>query len=101
MLRRLAEKLVVGEIRDEQVTVADQMECLLDYMRTKKSFNLTDIFSGKMTLRFLVSTFLAILELTRLKRMRIRQDDAFEDIICDAVDEIPLETEENPNTVTA
>ena len=101
VLRRLAEKLVVGEIRDEQVTVADQMEYLLDYMRTTKSFNLTDIFSGKMTLRFLVSTFLAILELTRLKRMRIRQDDAFEDIICEAVDEIPLETEENPNTVTA
>ena len=101
VLRRLAEKLVVGEIRDEQVTVADQMEYLLDYMRTKKSFNLTDIFPGKVTLRFLVSTFLAVLELTRLKRLRIRQDEAFDDIFCDAVDEIPLETAANPNTVTA
>ena len=36
VLRRLAEKLVVGEIQDEQVTVADQMEYLLDYIRTKK-----------------------------------------------------------------
>ncbi len=70
-------------------------------MRTNKSFNLTEIFPGKVTLRFLVSTFLAVLELTRLKRLRIRQDDAFEDIFCDAIDEIPLETEENPNTVTA
>lgn len=101
VLRRLAEKLVVGEIHDEQVTVADQMEYLLDYIRTKKSFTLTEIFPGKITLRFLVSTFLAVLELTRLKRLRIRQDEAFSDILCEAVEEIPLETTQNPSTVTA
>ncbi len=101
VLRRLAERLVVGEIRDEQVTVANQMEYLIDYMRTKKSFTLSEIFVGKVTLRFLVSTFLAVLELTRLKRLRVRQDEAFEDIFCDAIDEIPLETEANAPTVTA
>ena len=36
VLRRLAEKLVVGEIHDEQVTVADQMEYLLERLRTGK-----------------------------------------------------------------
>jgi len=35
VLRRLAEKLVVGEIQDEQVTVADQMEWLLLRARTE------------------------------------------------------------------
>jgi segregation and condensation protein A len=101
VLRRLAEKLVVGEIQDEQVTVADQMEYLLDRMRTEKSFVFSALFPGRVTLRMLVATFLAVLELTRLKRLRLRQDEAFADIVCDAVEEIPLETAPNPSTVTA
>lgn len=101
VLRRLAEKLVVGEIRDEQVTVADQMESLLERIRTEKSFVFSALFPGKVTLRVLVATFLAVLELTRLKRLRIRQDEAFADIVCDAVEEMPLETAANPDTVTA
>jgi segregation and condensation protein A len=76
-LRRLAEKLVVGEIRDEQVTVADQMESLLIRVQTQKSFIFSDLFPEKVTLRVLVATFLAVLELTRLRKLRIRQDEAF------------------------
>lgn len=101
VLRRLAEKLVVGEIRDEQVTVSDQMEYLLDRIRTEKRFVFSELFPGKVTLRILVATFLAMLELTRLKRLRIRQDEAFADIVCDAVEEIPLETPSNPSSVSA
>ena len=102
VLRRLAEKLVIGEIHDEQVTVADQMEYLLERTRTEKSFLFSAIFPGKVTLRKLVATFLAVLELTRLKRLRLRQDEAFTDILCEAVEEeIPLETPPNPSTVTA
>lgn len=101
VLRRLAEKLVVGEIRDEQVTVADQMEYLLDRITREKTFVFTSLFPGKVTLRYLVATFLAVLELTRLKRLQVRQDEAFADIICTAVEEKPLETANNPDTVTA
>lgn len=101
VLRRLAEKLVVGEIQDEQVTVADQMEYLLGRIRTEKTFVFSDLFPGKVTLRLLVATFLAVLELTRLKKLSLRQDEAFTDIICSAVEEIPLETPANPDTVTA
>ncbi len=102
VLRRLAEKLVVGEIHDEQVTVSDQMEFLLERLRTAKSFRFTELFPGKVSLRKLVATFLAMLELTRLKHLRLRQDEAFTDIFCDAVTpEIPLETAANPSTVTA
>ena len=42
-----------------------------------------------MSLRRLVATFLAVLELTRLRKMRLRQDDAFTDILCEAADEEP------------
>lgn len=102
VLRRLAEKLVVGEIHDEQVTVADRMEFILERIKTEKTFVFTSLFAGRITLRQLVATFLAVLELTRLKRLRIRQDEAFADIHCHAVEnEIPLESAPNPNTVTA
>jgi segregation and condensation protein A len=101
VLRRLAEKLVVGEIRDEQITVADQMEWLLKRVQTEKSFIFSDLFSGKITLRMLVATFLAVLELTRLRKLRIRQDEAFADIVCTAVEENSLETPPINDTVTA
>ncbi len=109
VLRRLAEKLVVGEIHDESVTVSDQMEWLLDRITTEKSFIFSQLFPQGVTLRRLVATFLAMLELTRLKKLRIRQSEAFADIIGEAVIdqpaavvvENPLETETNPPTVTA
>lgn len=101
VLRRLAEKLVVGEIRDEQVTVADQMDFILERITREKTFIFSALLPEKVTLRYLVATFLAVLELTRLKRLQIRQDEAFADIICTAVEEKPLETATNPDTVTA
>lgn len=87
VLRRLAEKLVVGEIHDEQTTVADQMEWLLNKTRTEKSFVFSHLFPEGVTLRRLVATFLAMLELTRLKKLRIRQNEAFSDIVVEAVEE--------------
>jgi segregation and condensation protein A len=102
VLRRLAEKLVVGEIHEEQITVADQMEYLLERLRTQKAFLFSQLFPGRVSLRRLVATFLALLELTRLKKLRLRQDEAFTDIACTAVEaEIPLETAANPDTVSA
>ena len=100
VLRRLAEKLVVGEIHAEQVTVADQMEYLLERIKTQKSFVFSQLFAEKITLRKLVATFLAVLELTRLKKLRVEQDAAFTDILCTRVEEtdpvIPLVEEEIP-----
>ncbi len=101
VLRRLAEKLVVGEIHDEQITVSDRMEYILERTKAEKTFIFSNLFEGPITLRNLVATFLAVLELTRLKRLRIRQDEAFSDIVCSVVEEIPLESPPNPDTVTA
>ncbi|HRE83341.1 MAG TPA: segregation/condensation protein A [Opitutaceae bacterium] len=118
VLRRLAEKLVVGEIKDEQVTVSDQMEALLDRLKTQRSFIFSDLFPEKTTLRMLVATFLAVLELTRLRKLRVQQTESFADIHCIAVEESPteppapdpvvaneteksLETPPEPNTLSA
>jgi len=93
ILRRLAEKLVVGEIKDEQVTVADQMEWILERVRTERSFTFSSLFPGPVTVRALVATFLAVLELTRLKNLRLTQDEAFADIHIRAVEETELTLE--------
>jgi len=102
VLRRLSEKLVVGEIQDEQVTVADQMEWLLTKIETERSFVFSELFTGPLTVRLLVATFLAVLELTRMGKLRVRQNEAFTDIICETREvDIPLETSVELNTVTS
>ncbi|EDY81230.1 segregation and condensation protein A [Verrucomicrobiia bacterium DG1235] len=81
VLRRLTEKLVVGEIQDDSVTVVDQMEMLIAKIRTEPVFNFTSLFEGPIGLRTLVTTFIAILELTRLRRLKVEQNEAFTDFI--------------------
>lgn len=87
ILRRLAEKLVVGEIHAEQTTVADQMEYILETAKTRREFTFSSLFTQKISLRTLVATFLAMLELTRLRKLTLRQDENFADILCTVVDE--------------
>jgi segregation and condensation protein A len=101
VLRRLAEKLVVGEIHDEQVTVADQMEMLLARLQTQPTFVFSRLFEGKVTLRALIATFLAVLELTRLKKLRLQQDESFADIVCSAVEENSLASSTGLSTVSS
>ncbi len=91
VLRRLAEKLVVGQIQDEQVTVSDKMEEILEFIRIHKTFVFTQLFGNEtVTVRLLVATFIAVLELTRLGKLRVRQNEAYTDIECSARDETDI-----------
>jgi len=95
VLRRLSEKLVVGEIQDDAITVVDQMEMLIGRLQREPSFSFASLFPNAVSLRRLVATFLAVLELTRLKRLRIDQTDAFADFIVTGLsDGEPLEFEQ-------
>ena len=107
VLRRVAEKFVVGEIHAEHTTVSDQMEYILEHVKSHREFTFSSLFTTKISLRTLVATFLAMLELTRLAKLRLRQDETFADIICTAVlpeekvtVEMALETPAEPTTVT-
>ena len=83
VLRRLQEKITVGNIHDERVTVADQMEHILNELETSGRTPFSQLFgdSGK-SLVVLISTFLALLELVRLKRVTVSQRQPFDDIDC-------------------
>lgn len=84
VLRRLAERITEGEINAEQVTVADRMEYVLLQVRDRQNFLFSELFESTTTLTTIVATFLAVLELTRLGKLRIKQDCAFADIRCTA-----------------
>ena len=77
------------------------MELILKRLETEKSFIFSNLFAGKTTLRLLVATFIAVLELTRLQKLRVSQDEAFTDILCTAVEENALETPLRNDTVNA
>jgi len=84
VLRRLAERITEGEIHAEQVTVADRMEYVLLHLRERRSFLFSELFESTTTLTTIVASFLAVLELTRLGKIKIEQDQAFADIRCTA-----------------
>lgn len=88
VLRRLAEKLVVGDIKDDHVTVVDQMEMILKRLVHEPRFLFSSLLPGRTTLRTLVSTFIAVLELTRMLKIRVQQDEHFADIAIDRVPEV-------------
>lgn len=83
VLRRLAERITEGEIHAEQVTVADRMELILNRMKQDSHFLFSELFESSTTLTTIVASFLAVLELTRLGKIRLQQDSAFADIRCE------------------
>lgn len=91
VLRRLAEKLIVGEIHDESVTIADRMEFILDILETRREFSFSSLFpeDEEHSLVKIIATFIALLELTRLKRLDLQQDEHFSEIHCLALDDAP------------
>lgn len=82
VLRRLSERIVIGDISDDHTTIVDQMELIMHRLETENEFTFSSLFETHVSLRTLIVTFLAILELTRLDRLRVRQDADFTEIHC-------------------
>jgi segregation and condensation protein A len=80
LLRRLSEKMVHGEIHRDHVTVADRMEYVLQRCAAEEHFTFTSLLPEHPSLVLIVSTFLAILELTRLRQIDLAQTADFADI---------------------
>lgn len=82
ILRRLAERILPGDIRAETVTVADRMEVVLSRLREEGIFTFTSLLPERPTIPMLVASFLACLELARLGQLSLEQDDQFGEILC-------------------
>ena len=70
------------EIPAEQVTVNDRMNAILDMLEGKESLTFASLFEPQYGHRLvIIVTFLALLELTRLKLVRVFQGVAFGPIL--------------------
>ena len=69
------------EIFAECFTVGEKIDDLLDRMTKLEHLSLTDLFSGMSSRHEVVCTFLAVLELIRLKHIQAAQDQAYGPIV--------------------
>ncbi|MDR2862703.1 MAG: segregation/condensation protein A [Puniceicoccales bacterium] len=99
ILQRLADRISPGEIHGESVTIASRMEEILGRLLRERRFTFSSLFPAKPTVAVLVSSFLACLELARLGKLFLTQNDIFDEIYCDADSPAPPPVEPEPEPV--
>ena len=70
-----------GKIEKEEVTVEDKMEYLNTYISSHKKFSFRDLLKKQKSKTQLVVTFLAILEMMKMGKIWVEQENTFDDII--------------------
>jgi len=82
-LKRLPAEEKPGEIREETYTVTDRINHLMRRIDRGVSVRFDELFGEASTRNELVVTFLALLELIRMKQFRVRQEEQFGEIWLD------------------
>ena len=82
-LKRLPAEEKQGEIHEETFTVTDRINHLMHLVDRGVSMRFEELFGEASTRSELVVTFLAILELIRMKQFRVRQEEQFGEIWLD------------------
>jgi segregation and condensation protein A len=80
VLTRLEERRGLNDIHEDEFTVSQKIDYLLEHVRPEKAAKFTELFGELASRNEIVVTFLALLELIRLKQLRVRQTNFFEDI---------------------
>jgi segregation and condensation protein A len=84
------------EVSFDRMSITERITQLMEKLRAKPSCRFDDLFDGQRTRFDLIITFLALLEMTRLKMTRLYQPDPLSDIFietamvgADAAAEVP------------
>ncbi|MBM3859926.1 MAG: chromosome segregation protein ScpA [Verrucomicrobia bacterium] len=80
VLKKASAREDFHEIYEERFTVSDKIEEILYTLRDRSEIRFVELFSENANRAEVVVTFLALLELIRLKRLRVRQMEAFGEI---------------------
>ena len=81
VLRKIeARREDLREIFEENFTVSDKIDVILRVVEPGKRIVFSELFASAASRTEIVVTFLALLELIRMKQMRIAQDGAFAEI---------------------
>ena len=70
-----------GKIEKDEVSLEDKTEYVENYIRFHKSFSFRDLLENQRSKMDLVVTFLIILEMIKIGKIMIAQDDLFDDIM--------------------
>lgn len=80
VLRRLNKPEELRAIFEENFTVSDKIQLLLKMTEAGVPLKFTELFAGAVSRTEVVVTFLALLELVRLKHLRAQQSEEFGEI---------------------
>jgi len=80
VLKRIAAREDLQEIFGEHFTVSDKIDAILHSVARGESMKFSDLFAGIASRVEIVVTFLALLELIRLKQIRVTQPNPFDEI---------------------
>ena len=72
------------KVTKKGITVEQRRHSIKTVLRDRKSVNFLELFD-EITREYVVVTFLAILEMAKKSELRIKQEDTFSDIICEAI----------------
>ena len=70
-----------GEIIDDRFTVVDKIESILNAVRSSGKIVFSSLFANLASRHEIVCTFLALLELIRLRQLQAHQDGDFKEIV--------------------
>ncbi|NQU10032.1 segregation/condensation protein A, partial [bacterium] len=80
VLQKASAREQFSEIVEESFTVSDKIEEILYTLRDQADVHFSELFATAGSRAEVVVTFLALLELIRLKRLRVQQSEAFGEI---------------------
>lgn len=76
----------IGEIFADRFTVADKIDAVLHMIAIREKVTFLDLFAGEASRHEIVCTFLALLELIRLRQISVSQKTRFGEIIIEGGD---------------
>ena len=70
-------KVLPSKVHETDRRRQSYLALLLDFMQGKEMVSFEDLFLGNLSREFIVATFLAVLELCRLRMIRILQFETY------------------------
>ena len=61
------------EVGSENISIADRISDILEYLQGREAVDFEELFAGSSSREFIVASFLAVLELCRLRMIRLLQ----------------------------
>jgi segregation and condensation protein A len=80
ILKRFQERDAARDVFEDKWTVSEKIEQLMNVLKTRERLRFSELFADSTSRSEVVVTFLALLELIRLKQLRVAQPEEFSEI---------------------